>query len=294
MKTTQEYLAELQGIRKTIRIALPLCIIGFLLAGLLGVAAQLYLPASVLVAAVLAVYLWYTHHRRSRYLALLNRAAIEHGLCRTLASARYLGRSGLNEREFAAWEILPLAEERGALLCHHAFEGTLGGRRLRGQEVTFHYPAAPTGKRAVCRYVNGTLLTCGDVPTRGGGWLVLHKRLLDPQARQRFAAAAGCREVQPPAELAEDFLVYTWERQEAMSAPTAQRLAELAGKCRALGAVRLAPAGAALFLNDTFYTGGVYGKKEPDEAALCRNNLPEGDAAWAFFRFWNTRAARPA
>jgi len=287
MNTIQQELDKLLFLRKTIRLALPLCIIGFLLAGLLGVATQLALPASLLIVAVLAAYLWFTHRQRGQYAEVLDRSMMEHGLCQPLTEVQYLGKDGISREQFTDLAILPIIDDKKALLCHHAFTGQWSGLPLTGQEVTFHYPVVKGGKRTSYLFVNGTLMTAAlDPNAQRGDWLVLHSEIVDSETLALFLEINGYHPAQAPEPLGETFVCYSRHPGETLPEELAHRLLKLDKECRNLGAVRLTAERAAVFLNRRFYTGAGYSKTAPTEEMLRRNTLPERDEILHFFRFW--------
>lgn len=291
MKNTKEYHSELLSLRHKVRLSLPICIIAFSLTAILGVTLKLYTPASVVVAVIMILYFWYSRRIRSRYLEVLARSTIEHGLCRPLKGVQYRDKDGLSQAQFEALDMLPLQQEQNAFMVRHAFSGRLGGIELTGQEVTFHYAEMP-GLRKTCRYLAGTLLTANMQNGTRGDWLVLHENLLTDAALENFIQNKGYVAVVAPDELEDKYLVYARQESEQLPEAMIGQIAELSALCGTLGAVRLTPQGAAVYLDRVFYTTSVYGKKEPVEADLRRNHLACRDTVMAVFRAWSAHTSR--
>lgn len=286
MKTTEQYLTELQACKRRIRWALAACTAVFAAAALCGFLLKRYALAAGLALANLAFYFLLIYRMSHRYGALLNQATIEHGLCRPMEEAAYLGDRGLPQRQLAAWAILPMLDGPQALLCRNGFVGRLGQLQLGGHEITLHYPLAGARGRANYRFVSGSLLTAHGPDASQGDWLLLRQELVEEKTLERFLQANGYHPAAAPVPLKETFGVYSHTPGAELPDPLAQRLTRLDRQCRSLGAVRLAGADAAVFLNRWFYAGSRYTNTSPTEEMMRQNRLPERDSIWSFFRFW--------
>lgn len=243
-----------------------------------------YLPAGILAAANLLVFLLFVRGQIEGYSQAAARANVLCGLCAPLEEARYTGREGLDAERLRALALLPLREGDNSLLVRGGFSGTGFGLELEGCEITLHY-AAP-GDRARYRFLSGTLLTAA--PRQGewtGDWLLLRRGLLDGDAQREFLEAEGYTPAAcPEAELEERFQLYAGDGARELPRRQARLLRETAGRTRRLGAVRLTEKGAAVFLENRFYTGRTRVRDLPNEAWLTHCPLPERDGVWELFQ----------
>ncbi|MGN0983814.1 MAG: hypothetical protein ACI4OI_03130 [Gemmiger sp.] len=208
------------------------------------------------------------------------------GVCQPLTEPRCTGGTGMTDEAFDALALLPIRRGKGrSLMAHNGFAGRLNDMEVRGFEATLHYPVEKNGKTDF-RFLNGTLLTAGGQQTFSGDCLLLHKHLLEPGAEQAFLEQHHLCTVTPDSPALQDFLLCA-ERPEQVPQAVCRHLALLVRAAPGLGAVRLAPDQAAVFLVNRFYSRRIKVRELPDAAALTTNPLPERDAVFALFRWWS-------
>lgn len=221
------------------------------------------------------------------YSAAVAQANVLHGLCAPLKEAAYTGREGLDTARFQALGLLPIRDHEKSLLVREGFEGRGFGLTLKGWEVSFHYPVY-TGSRTDYRFLNGCVLTAEGAAAadRDGDWLLIRRGMVDEAAQAAFAGTVGSARCACPVEkLAEGFDIYSKTGKE-LPRQWAERLNRCFQQAGSLGAVRIAPEYAAVYLGNRFYTGRTKVRDLPNEERLLHCPLPERDAVWELFRFW--------
>ena len=208
------------------------------------------------------------------------------GVCQPLTEPRCTGGAGMTDEAFDALALLPIRRGKGrSLMAHNGFAGRLNDMEVQGFEATLHYPVEKNGKTEF-QFLNGTLLTAGWQQPVSGSCLLLHKHLLEPGAEQAFLEQHRLRTVTPDTPALKEYLLCA-EHPEQVPQAVCRHLALLAQAAPGLGAVRLAPHQAAVFLVNRFYSRRIKVRELPDTAALTTNPLPERDAVFALFRWWS-------
>lgn len=231
----------------------------------------------------IAYYLFRLRRKMKAYDSAMAGACVVYGLCQPWENAAYLGDHCLAARQLQDLQILPLHSAKNALLSRHGFSAADGALRLEGSEVTLHYPAQVGGRQSF-KFLSGTLLTARRPSNGAGGdWLLLASGLLEPQAQDAFLAQCGYA---PGESGIEGYGLYCHSQDAAPPAALTRRVEKLVKHCPGVGAVRLYPESASIFIKGRFYTGRYRPNIAPDEALLRQNGLPERDEVMAFFRFW--------
>lgn len=237
----------------------------------------------------MALYFLFLRGQVKGYSDAVSQARILHGLCAPLKEARYTGREGLDTEQFQALELLPIRNHAAGLLVREGFEGKGFALSLKGWEVSFHYPVY-TGSRTDYKFLNGSILTTEGAATADpdGDWLLIRRGMVDHAAQDAFTGAAGLARCACPLEkLAEAFDTYS-KNGEELPRRWAERLNKCFQQAGSLGAARITPGHAAVYLGNRFYTGRTKVRELPDAEQLKRNPLPERDAVWELFRFWSS------
>lgn len=275
--------------RKQVWICCFIHICLYIIALGLGFWHQLML-AAVIAGANTILYLLLVRGQIADYKTAVSRANILYGLCGPLEEARYTGRRGLDRQEFENLGLFPLFDGPNSLLVREGFSGTGFGLNLKGCEVSFHYPVY-SQSRTEYRFLSGSILTAerSAAPSEDGDWLIVRKDLLDAAALDSFAGEKGLgRSACPIESISSKFDFYS-----PAGGPVPHELAERFETCLkqadSLGAVRVKPRQAAVYLANRFYTRRIRLRDlPPSPQQLSRNTLPERDGVWKFFRFWST------
>lgn len=243
-------------------------------------------PALALLGANLLVYLLVVRRAVGGYAQAATEANLRFGLCAGLEDVTYHNKGGMTQADFERWAMLPMEGKGNGLLCRHFVTGRDRDLTLTCAEVTLHYMAVGAKGKETPRFLSGSLLTAREKPDEGrGDLLLLHQSLLDAAAREAFLQARGWHAAQGAPE---GFLLYARQPGEQLPDYLTRRVTRLCGEMKRLGALRLAPDGAAAYLDLRFYTGGAYPTTRPSAAQLRENTLAERDDLWDLFRFWFT------
>ena len=286
MKTVSQTASELHALRWKTQ-ALYLLHTLLYVAALVLALCRLYWPATILGGANMLFYFAVLRRRVKGYSDGVAAARILYGLCDGLTDPGFTGKQGLTPDEFEALELLPFHNGKNSLLVRQAFTARGFGAELTGCEVTFHYPIETNGRRDY-RFLNGTILTADRSKTGpGGDWLLIRRGMVDPGARERFLYRQDYFPAETVSEtLKAGFDVFSHEKNAQMPAELERRLEQLFKKVESLGALRLTPHKAAVYLGNRFYTGRTKVYVKPEEKLLKANPLPERDAVWKLFRYW--------
>lgn len=255
---------------------------------ILGLARH-YPPAIAVCAANMVLYFVFLRKQIIGYSEAVSRVRILHGLCGPLKEARFIGREGIDTARFQALELLPIRDHAKSLLVREGFSGKGFALDLKGWEISLHYPVYAKG-RADYRFLNGSILTAeGAVRAdEGGDWYLIRKDMVETAAQAAFAEMIGMQRCDCPiGGLAKQFDIYS-RSGEGMPRRWAERLNKCVQQAGSLGAIRIVPGHAAVYLSNRFYTGRTKVKDLPEPEQLKRNPLPERDAIWELFRFWST------
>lgn len=243
-------------------------------------------PALVLLGANLLVYLLVVRRTVGGYAQAATEANLRFGLCAGLGDVAYQNKGGMAQAEFERWAMLPMEGKGNGLLCRHLVTGREKDMDLTCAEITLHYMAAGAKGKETPRFLSGSLLTARGKADQGrGDLLLLYQSLLDPEVREAFLQANGWHAAEGAPE---NFLLYARRPGEQLPDYLTRRVTKLCGEMKRLGALRLAPDGAAAYLDMRFYTGSAYPTTRPSAAQLQENTLAERDDLWALFRFWFT------
>ena len=246
-----------------------------------------YTAAVVLGGANMAAYFLVVRGQVKSYSDSVAKANVVFGLCRKLKEVSFLGRNGLDPDTFRVLEMFPVLEGKNSVMSRQSFKGEGYGLTIEGHEVTFHYPVnAGAGKDF--RFLTGTLLTSrGGTAPGQGDWLLLRRNMIQASALEQFLREKGYKEAGIPAEvLGERFQVFTKGNNKQLPGDLAEQILEDLGGIGSLGALRLTPQGAAVYLGNRFYTGTTKVRVLPTEEQITHNPLPERDKVWKFFRYW--------
>ena len=244
--------------------------------------------AAAIGGANVILYFLLVRGQITGYKTAVTSAAILNGLCEPLEDAKYTGRKGLDRQEFEALGLFPLFDGPNSLLVREGFSGMGFDLELKGWEVSFHYPVHNSA-RTEYRFMSGSVLTAGRpaAPNENGDWLIVRKGLLDAAALDSFTGEMGLsRSACPIGPIASEFDCYS-----PGGSPVPRELAKRFEKCLkqagSLGAVRVKPRQAAVYLVNRFYARRVRLRNlPPSPQQLNCNTLPERDGVWEFFRLW--------
>lgn len=283
---------KLAGLRRTVRgIYLAHMLVYVLVLVLL--AAKVQIPAVVLGVVNMLISLLYVRRRAVAYSDQATRLNIRLGLCAPLEDAACTGKDGMSQQDFTALQMLPTGSSKGdGLMCHNGFAGRGFGMELRGFEATMAYPYQGNAKRTLYRYLNGSVLTADGLPQghQRGDWLLLRRGLLVDEAQRTFVQRCGYYSLTDPdaaeGALENDFYIYTHTPDAELPQHLRRRLAQLVQAAPDAAAVRLTPQGAAVYLQDQFYTVTIPLHYLPEPKQIAANPLPQRDAVWELFRYW--------
>lgn len=251
------------------------------------------LPAFGGGVAGMALVLYFTYVRKVKgeYSDAVAETNIRFGLCEGLDRVKYTGRKGLTTESLDALAMLPI-QEKSSLLVRQGFSGESKGLTLKGWEMTFNFPEKGETKTRY-QFLSGTILTAegGGETDPAADWLLLRTGLLSASVETDFVKEKGYRTCGCPEELGETFHVYTRGDLDQLPAHWAKRLEKLIAESPALGAFRLSPTRAAVYLRSRFYTEAVKPGFLPSEAQFRHNPLPERDGVWELFRYWGSAGA---
>lgn len=284
LKETQKALARR---RRQVQIYYVVHTLFYVAALVLGLQEH-YVLAVAVGGTNMVLYFIFLRRQVRNYSDAVSQARILHGLCGLLKEARYTGRKGLDLARFQTFELLPIRNHAGSLLVREGFEGTGFGLSLSGWEVSFHYPVS-AGGRTDYKFLNGSILAAegAAAPDLDGDWMLLRRGMVDQAAQAAFTAASGLAHCACPVEkLTEHFDIYS-KTGEELPRRWAERLSKCFQQAGSLGAVRIAPSHAAVYLGNRFYTGRVKVRELQDAERLRCSPLPERDAVWELFRFWS-------
>ena len=232
-----------------------------------------------------AYYLFLLRRQMKAYESAMARACVVYGLCAPWSDIGYTERGNLTLRDLRELQLLPLHDTtEKSLLSLHGFTAAAGTLKIRGSELTLHYPARVGGRNSF-QFLSGTLLTVWH-PDNGSeaDSLLLARELLEPQAREAFLAQCGYH---PGETKLEGFSLYHHSPDTVLPETVARCVEKLIKRCPTAAAVRFCRSGASIFFKGRFYTGRYRPNIAPAEGLLRQNGLPERDEAIAFFRFWS-------
>lgn len=275
---------QLEAQRKRVQIIAIAHAAVYLAAVVLAVL-QLYGAAAAVAGINLVAFLFVVRGQIKGYGEAVARANVLCGLCAPLEEAQFTDRTGLDAAQFKALGLLPILEGDNGLLVRAAFSGQGFGLKLDGCEMTLHYAVQGT-KSTQYRFLSGTLFTAA--PCSGaweGDWLLLRRGLLDEAVQRAFLEERGYTPADCSERMVNDrFLLYAGDGAQEMPRWLARRVGRVMDETDRLGAVRLTPDRAAVYLENRFYTGKTKVRDLPDEKWLVHCPLPERDAVWKLFQ----------
>ncbi len=241
----------------------------------------------MILGTVTMIFFFVWRRRINReYSDRVGEANILGGLAAPLKNSKYLGNTGLTEKDMDGMAMLPIRTNGHSLLIRQGFEGQTDGGTCRGWETTFHYQRG--NGRTDYAFLSGTLLTKRfDKPLKKGmDWVLLRRDLLADGVAERFFQEKEYSVLRTGNETLDGELIIGIRKGDMLPEKVIARITGISTRLEQIGAIRCTADGAAVFLDHRFYTYSLKVRDLPTEEQLKTNPLPERDDIWELFDFF--------
>ena len=243
--------------------------------------------AGMILGTVTMVFFLVWRRRANRaYSDRVGEINILNGLAAPLKNPKYLGNTGLTEKDVDGMAMLPIRMDGHGLLARQGFEGRKDGGICRGWEITLHYQRG--NGRTDYAFLSGTLLTKSfDKPLKKGmDWVLLRRDLLADGVAERFFREKEYTILRTGNEALDGELLIGTRTGCDLPEDWIARITGISTRLEQIGAIRCTADGAAVFLDHRFYTYSLKVRDLPTEEQLKANPLPERDDIGELFDFF--------